>query len=442
MDEQVKGVYPVKMLVDENGQAFVPLTSWDAVEGSKDLQYIFEATETSLGHFKIEHEKILEKALIGAVVIVQWPTISSTVKPSYLQFNDADEKPLYNGNGTEYLDLEESSNTINMFAYDGNKWILSSGAGSGSGHVITDDKGNTLEQQKILNFVGFNVENDTANRATKIINPTPINNLTTSQSGQGSLDAYQGYVLSTKMVPTGGQKGQVLAKSGNEDHQLEWINKDGDDVIKSDGSILKIVSLTYEEYQTLKSNGQIDANTQYHITDVEDGTASIMTSAQIQEMIDTSIGKLSKVATSGSYTDLSNKPTIPSVVNNLTSTSTTSALSANQGKTLQTRIDGIRLTYDQVTDLSLGPGSTYQLTWPSTGHVAFIEPLVHCNGSEYSGGQFVTPGSAYTYITNNDTDSTYRGIWVVCGGDGLVRISEYRHCGSTIKGFRIWYTKY
>lgn len=45
---------------------------------------------------------------------------------------------------------------------------------------------------------------------------------------------------------------------------------------------------------------------------------------------------LAAVATSGSYNDLSDKPTVPSVVNNLTSDSTTDALSAAQGKALAT----------------------------------------------------------------------------------------------------------
>lgn len=77
-----------------------------------------------------------------------------------------------------------------------------------------------------------------------------INNLTTTQSGQGSLDAYQGkvlkdsipvvvndlsstdtnkalsayqgYLLNHKVVPTGGTTGQVLKKSSNDDHALEW----------------------------------------------------------------------------------------------------------------------------------------------------------------------------------------------------------------------------
>lgn len=139
-------------------------------------------------------------------------------------------------------------------------------------------------------LVGFNVENDTANRATKIINPTPINNLTTSQSGQGSLDAYQGYVLSTKMVPTGGQKGQVLAKSGNEDHQLEWINQDSDDVVTSDGSIEKIVAITYEEYKTLEAAGELVPTIQYYITDFNEESMSFISEEEIQNMIDGSVG--------------------------------------------------------------------------------------------------------------------------------------------------------
>lgn len=59
---------------------------------------------------------------------------------------------------------------------------------------------------------------------------------------------------------------------------------------------------------------------------------------QIKEKLDS----LSNVAFSGSYSDLTNKPTIPAkttVVNNLTSTSTTSALSAYQGKVLKGLID-------------------------------------------------------------------------------------------------------
>ena len=281
--------YPIKMMIDESGQPFVPLTSLDAVIGEKNLQYIIDATETSAGHFNIIIKDVTLDKLKNTVVVVRWPQINSTVKPSYLQLNEESEVLLYNGAGTEYLDLEDASNTVNMLAYDGEKWILTSGAGSGSGHVITDEDGNTMEQQKVLSFVGFNVENDAANRATKIVNPTPINNLTTTESGQGSLDAYQGNILSKRSVPAGGTKGQVLAKSGNGDHQLEWINQDSDDVITSDGSVDQIISLTYAEYKALEANGEVSPTTQYVINDVSEKEKTFMTDGEVQTLINNTI---------------------------------------------------------------------------------------------------------------------------------------------------------
>jgi hypothetical protein len=281
--------YPVKILKDENGRPFVPLTSFEAVLGDKNLQYILNATQIRPGYFKIEHSHLTMKDLVNSIVVVKWPQITSVIKPSYLQLNDYPEVPLYNGTGTEYLELEDASHTVNMLAYDGSKWILTSGAGSGSGHVITDESGNTLQQQKILNFVGFNVENDAANRATKIINPDPINNLNTTESGQGSLDAYQGYVLAGRSIPTGGSTGQVLAKKNGSDYQVEWIDKDSDDVITGNGSIEEIVGVTYEEYKALEAAGELKATTQYHILDMAEKNTTQLTEEQIQTMIDNSI---------------------------------------------------------------------------------------------------------------------------------------------------------
>lgn len=66
-------------------------------------------------------------------------------------------------------------------------------------------------------------------------------------------------------------------------------------------------------------------------------TTNALSAAQ-GKVLNDKFSNLATVATSGSYNDLSNKPTIPSVINNLTSTSTTSALSANQGKVLNDKI--------------------------------------------------------------------------------------------------------
>ena len=278
--------YPIKLMYDESGHAFVPLTSMDAVIGEKNVQYILDAVELSPGHFQIKITDMQLDKLLNTAIIVRWPQINSTVKPSYLQLNDEEEKLLYNGNGTEYLSLEDASNTINILAFSEDKWILASGAGAGGGgHIISDAEGNTLEQQKILQFAGFNIENDAANRATKISNPQPINNLTTTEIGIGSLDAYQGHVLASRTIPTGGEPGQVLAKSNNIDYQVEWVDKDSDDVITSDGSIEEIVGVTYEEYKVLEAAGELKPTTQYHILDLADQGITFLTEAEIQDMI-------------------------------------------------------------------------------------------------------------------------------------------------------------
>ena len=93
-----------------------------------------------------------------------------------------------------------------------------------------------------------------------------------------------------------------------------------------------------------------------------------------------------------------------------------------------------------ITGLNLNAGDKYQLNLPNNS--IFLEPLVSSHGSQYSGGQFVTIGTANTYITNNDniyTENANRGLWISCSHTGLVSISTYRHCGCTVKGFRIWY---
>lgn len=95
------------------------------------------------------------------------------------------------------------------------------------------------------------------------------------------------------------------------------------------------------------------------------------------------------------------------------------------------------ITYETLTGLNLGAGDTYQLNFPA--NTIFVEPLVSSAGSENSGGQFITPGANFSYITNNDNNSSYRGIWVRCDSSGLFSISTYRHCGCPITGFRIWY---
>lgn len=59
----------------------------------------------------------------------------------------------------------------------------------------------------------------------------------------------------------------------------------------------------------------------------------------IENYVNSKTDDLSDVATSGDYNDLINKPAIPVVNDTLTSTSTTDALSSNQGNVLNNKIE-------------------------------------------------------------------------------------------------------
>lgn len=143
--------------------------------------------------------------------------------------------------------------------------------------------------------------------------PTIVDNLDSTDASK-VLSANQGNVLKGMSVPTGGAAGQVLKKASDNDHSLEWGDAADPNAIVGDGSIMKIIELTYAEYKTLESNGQLKEDTEYHITDVENGTTSYVTTEQIQGQIENN------------------------VVNNLTTNDDTKSLSAAQGKVLNDKI--------------------------------------------------------------------------------------------------------
>ena len=115
--------------------------------------------------------------------------------------------------------------------------------------------------------------------------PTIVDNLTTADSNK-VLSANQGVELKKIAVPEGGSAGQVLKKATDDNHSLEWGDAADPNAIVGDGTIMSIVELSYADYKTLEAAGELKADTEYHITDVENGTATYMTEEQIQEMID------------------------------------------------------------------------------------------------------------------------------------------------------------
>lgn len=116
--------------------------------------------------------------------------------------------------------------------------------------------------------------------------PEVVNNLTTIDSKK-ALSAHQGYVLAGRSVPVGGGTGQVLMKSADDDYSLTWGDAADPNAIVGDGSIKKIVELTYDEYIALEEAGQLENTTEYHISDMNEQGGTYITESEILKLIKT-----------------------------------------------------------------------------------------------------------------------------------------------------------
>ena len=81
-------IYPVKMLKDEDGNPFVPLTQIGAVVGEEYTTAILNATKVMNGHFRINKDTIQMSDIENKVITVQFPVINETTITSYLQLNN------------------------------------------------------------------------------------------------------------------------------------------------------------------------------------------------------------------------------------------------------------------------------------------------------------------------------------------------------------------
>lgn len=140
------------------------------------------------------------------------------------------------------------------------------------GETIAGKMAKKLETSSLIAGAGITLIPDITNHTVEIQSNTPganlINNLTTSVAGQGALDAYQGYVLNTTKV-----------------------------------NISDIV----DNCTSLNNNKPLSAYQGYILFNKFNNY--------------TPSANLATVATSGSYNDLANKPTIPSKTSDLTNDS-------------------------------------------------------------------------------------------------------------------------
>ena len=260
----------------------------------------------------------------------------------------------------EASDLKEGVGIV--LEQDGNSTTIS--VDFGATDNIIDNLDTTVAGQGPLDARQGNV--------LKNMIPAIVDNLNSSDASK-TLSANQGRILKDMSVPTGGSIGQVLKKASNNDHELEWGDAADPNAIVGNGSIMKIIELTYAEYKTLESNGELKEDTEYHITDVENGTATYLTTQDIEEIV---YDKTANHTTENQVSSMIES----SIVNNLTSTSTTKSLSAAQGQILNDKIElGSHLiaeviATDYVSELTLGnlnlePG-TYEIVvaeWSDAG---------------------------------------------------------------------------
>lgn len=223
--------YPIKMLRDEKGIPFIPYTSTEGLYDPSG-QTLEQKLETKLETKDIRAGDNVTVAIDGNTV-----TISSTGSGG--------------GGSTALID---NLNTVSP----------GQGALDARQGKILKDSIPAVINNLTTSTPGQGVLDASQGKVLKDSIPAIVDNVNTVSSTKG-LSAYQGYLLNQKVVPTGGLKGQVLKKSSNSDHALEWGDAADPNAIVGDGSITKIVHLTYEEYKALEASGDINEHTEYHI---------------------------------------------------------------------------------------------------------------------------------------------------------------------------------
>ena len=195
--------YPIKLMKDESGQPFVPLTSIKAVVGEEYIQTALLAEQVSTGHFVITNDKITDSDILNKIVAVSFPDEITATTNSYLKINEENEYLIYDEDGTGPLLIKDFAHVICFLMRKEDRWqLVKTGAAAtaaAGGHTIVDNDDNVMPQQKVLQFKGFGVNDNPGTGATVISTPALVNNLSTAESGTGPLDAYQGKVLNDKV---------------------------------------------------------------------------------------------------------------------------------------------------------------------------------------------------------------------------------------------------
>lgn len=95
------------------------------------------------------------------------------------------------------------------------------------------------------------------------------------------------------------------------------------------------------------------------------------------------------------------------------------------------------------TGLSVGSGETYQITdAPNMSRVLYMSVMLRSSGNSSTGSEnFFIPNTGYSYLTGTSSggSSSYGGVYVDVDNNWLLQVSDYRHRGVDVVGYRIYY---
>lgn len=196
-------ICPIKILKDEQGNDFVPLTHMRAVSGGEYVTATFTAVQDSAGNFTIEHADIVEADLKNKIVGITFPaSVSSSTSGYKLRFKNSETTYSYYTitieDGSTVLDVTKYKNTTCLLKRNESNWqLIKTGVVDMThpGHTILNSSGTGMTYRTNLRFNGMTV---TDSSTATLVAPLVVNNLTTTSAGNGALDAYQGKVLNDR----------------------------------------------------------------------------------------------------------------------------------------------------------------------------------------------------------------------------------------------------
>lgn len=296
--------YPIKILIDEQGKEFVPFVNTDVVyfpDGSTLSNALdTKADKTTLAADKQElQNNIDKKADITAMeqTLVDAKAYTDERVTSVYRYQGSvknyDALPTTNltvGDVYDTQEAQEGHEAGANYAWNGTTWDKlgmtldysklqsTEAAAAQDAQIALRLKKEDVVADSTTNNIQVKYDGD-----TKVIIDTKIIDNLTTEDAHASLSANQGKVLAGRVPKAGGQANQVLAKISDADYDMAWVRAADPDSIIGDGSIVKMIEISYDDYLALQDAGQIDPTVEYHIPDYDGDNISTIGETVIRQ---------------------------------------------------------------------------------------------------------------------------------------------------------------